>query len=123
VSVEGIYYLTLQAVDQSGNHSDSVTLIVVVESSYFGWPTQVEPVAVLPLWTVFPIPNNGSMTIQANSAISYDLNVYNIAGQLMYRQTKIKTDQQQLNLDVASGTYMIEILAPGLVKRRKVFIE
>ena len=63
------------------------------------------------------------MTIQANSAISYDLNVYNIAGQLMYRQTKIKTDQQQLNLDVASGTYMIEILAPGLVKRRKVFIE
>ncbi len=80
---------------------------------YFSTPAKIGSISGV---TVYPNPSNGtfSINVNGNEANSYEVNVYNALGQVVYNNTMDVTSNSftyQINLDhVANGMYQVEMV-------------
>jgi Lamin Tail Domain/Secretion system C-terminal sorting domain len=58
---------------------------------------------------VYPNPSNGIINVDFNGIHNSSINVFNIQGILVYEKQKIKESVCQINLNIASGVYIMEI--------------
>ena len=71
---------------------------------------------------LFPNPSNGSVSLQADDDITYNITVYNLLGEKMFESNI--TNKQTINLNhLSSATYIVHIYNNGnLVKTDRVSI-
>ncbi|OBX22895.1 MULTISPECIES: T9SS type A sorting domain-containing protein [Bizionia] len=59
--------------------------------------------------SVFPNPTNGLVNLKLNDLRNVTVNIYNIAGQLIYSENSINSENFSFNLNVDSGMYLMEL--------------
>jgi len=73
--------------------------------------------------SVYPNPNNGLFTIQANFEENFDVTVYNNIGQVVKQNQGLKGNNQIDMIGFASGIYNIVVNVNGNYKTIKMVIE
>jgi hypothetical protein len=71
---------------------------------------------------VYPSPSNGTFIIKTANEYEKQLNVINNIGISVYK-TNFKTEDINLNLNLISGVYFIEITIDGIKSQQKIIIE
>lgn len=95
--------------------------------------TGLEPISNTPALeldvNVFPNPTAGKFTVQLNAADakekSYELNLFNLMGQLVYVQKSVFVGgKEEIELDpsVASGTYILSVKRDNEVVTKKILL-
>ena len=77
-------------------------------------------------FTVFPNPNNGSFNVEVQEGGSYEIQIRNLAGQLMLEQQLdlVAGEKAQLDLSLPDGLYLLELIhEDGARGSRKVTIK
>ncbi len=110
VNSPGIYSVTVTAKHCSA--SDSVMVTIIVSSKNIGEDTNV---------TIWPNPVSNFMYIQTNSALEFELNLFDLTGKLLY------ADQVRDQINMSSyqeGLYFIEFIhkSTGIKFVKKIFV-
>lgn len=122
VNTPGVYVLTYDVTDPSGNKADQVTRVVNVTDPWTGVSVALENAV-----TVYPNPNNGKFNIEASFGQESDLKVelYNAVGAKIQDMYSGKASTLNLKADLsnlAAGTYIVKITSNDEVAVKRVTI-
>ena len=119
----GVYTITYDGEDASGNKSAVVQRIVVVLNPIgFG---EVEFTDGLDL---FPNPTSGHVTLSAaiETASNVDIRIFDINGQMVFNQSSVSIDNgSKLEMDLqelSAGTYHVQISGDDVYSIKKLVI-
>lgn len=73
-------------------------------------------------FTIFPSPSYGEFTIKTDNFNEKTLKIISNLGGTVY-STKFNTEQIQLNLNLNSGLYFVEIMVDGIKQQKKLIIQ
>ena len=100
------------------NDSVLVSNLVVTESTTSGIQQMLSESNI----SVYPTISNGTFTINNAENNSYDLSVYNVAGEKVYGKT-VSSKLETLNLNVTSGLYFVNIKSGNTNILKKIIIQ
>lgn len=72
---------------------------------------------------VFPNPSNGIINIELDESFAYNLNVYNVVGELVYSNNSLNEMNSQITLNQPSGLYIVVLKTADKIKTVKLIIE
>jgi Secretion system C-terminal sorting domain len=73
--------------------------------------------------SVYPNPSNGNITVQFNKMDNGTLALYNSFGELVFEKAKLNCLVENINLEVATGVYYLNISNGNELLRRKLIIK
>ncbi|MCC7532850.1 MAG: family 16 glycosylhydrolase [Bacteroidia bacterium] len=71
---------------------------------------------------IFPSPSKGEFTVKTDNIYEKTLNIISNLGATVYT-TKFSTEQIELNLNLNSGIYFVEIIVDGVKQQKKLIIQ
>ncbi|MEI6509289.1 MAG: T9SS type A sorting domain-containing protein, partial [Bacteroidota bacterium] len=117
----GVYYVNYSLTDPSGNVADMVTRMVIVNEAATTGISNVNGTSAMKL---YPNPNNGKFTIDAEGTEITSVKVYNIIGTLV-KEISNKDNSKTIEIDmtgVSEGVYIVKMEGPGKVSTQKITI-
>lgn len=123
VNLAGIYYLTFNVTDPSGNVADEVRRLVNVKESLGGITTSEFEKGL----NVYPNPNTGAFTLEVKLADAKEMNIaiYDMLGNKVKDLANDKISTATYNFDLstlAAGNYMIKFTTENETVSKKLTI-
>ncbi|MFC2114171.1 immunoglobulin-like domain-containing protein [Bacteroidota bacterium] len=114
----GLYSIVLSAQDLSGNHADS--LFIIIQILYISVPEFNQKT-----FRIFPNPNNGSFIIENTEFSSpiESLRITNGQGQVVYVSEGTLEDRVEIGLNQPAGLYFVFLQTAKGVLVKKVVVE
>lgn len=69
---------------------------------------------------VFPNPNQGVVNIELGELEQVDIRVFDLNGKMIYQKNDVKAATFQFDLDVPTGTYLMELTSEGVSQEYKL---
>jgi len=106
--VPGIYYVSFNDIDPSGNIANTVIRTVKVQDMFGG----INTVSAANKMKIYPNPNNGKFTVEIdNGTAIHSINVYSIIGSLV-KTIQVNTNSKNIEIDMSDaseGIYIVKI--------------
>lgn len=123
VNLAGIYYLTFNVTDPSGNVADEVRRLINVKESIGGIATSEFEKGL----NVYPNPNTGAFTLEVklNDAKEMNIAIYDMLGNKVKDLANDKISTATYNFDLstlAAGNYMIKFTTENETVSKKLTI-
>ena len=117
----GIYFVTFKLTDPSGNVGKTVTRTVIVNEESFSGIANANASSTIKL---YPNPNNGKFTIDAEGTEISSVKVYNIIGTLV-KEISNRDNSKTIEIDmtgVSEGVYIVRTEGQGKIATQKITI-
>ncbi|MEI6507141.1 MAG: T9SS type A sorting domain-containing protein, partial [Bacteroidota bacterium] len=117
----GYYYVNYKLTDLSGNVAKIVSRLVIVKEAATTGISNVNGTSAMKL---YPNPNNGKFTIDAEGTEITSVKVYNIIGTLV-KEISNRDNSKTIEIDmtgVSEGVYIVRTEGQGKIATQKITI-
>ena len=115
----GTHEVSVFVVNQSNNCQNSDTVNITV-----GHGAGVDNINSLSSIKIFPNPTNGIINFEINSIAKLSMEIVNLSGQTIYKNTELDNNFKMLDLsEYSKGIYFVKISDNVEVKIQKIIIE
>ncbi len=110
--IPGIYYVTFDLTDLSGNKANQIRRTVIVDPNTDPLHTGINSVSAIGKMKIYPNPNNGKFTVELENKTTVEtIKIYSIIGTLI-KEVLVNTNSKNIDIDmtgVSEGIYIVKL--------------